>query len=255
MKKELIWLKSLSLKESRRVLRIWKQTILPPIVTTSLYFLIFWSFIWSKIWEINSISYIDFLVPWFIMMSLITSSYSNVASSFFGAKFQRSIEEIITSPMSKHSIIIGYLSWWIVRWFLISVIVFIISLFFTNISLAHPFLAFLFIFFTSSLFSLAWFFNAFFAKTFDDVNLIPTFIITPMVYLAGVFYPISSLTWIWYTLSHLNPIYYMVNWLRYSFLGFSEANVLISVLALIIANILLYLACYYLFKKWYWLKS
>lgn len=255
MKKELIWLKSLSLKESRRVLRIWKQTILPPIVTTSLYFLIFWSFIWSKIWEINGINYIDFLVPWFIMMSLITSSYSNVASSFFGAKFQKSIEEIITSPMSKNSIIIGYLSWWIVRWFLISIIVFIISLFFTNISLTHPFLAFLFIFFTSSLFSLAWFFNAFFAKTFDDVNLIPTFIITPMVYLAWVFYPISSLTWIWYTLSHLNPIYYMVNWLRYSFLGFSEANVWLSILALIIANILLYLACYYLFKKWYWLKS
>ncbi len=246
---------SLTQKETKRVLRIWKQTILPPVVTTTLYFLIFGSFIGSQIGNIWDVPYIQFLVPGFIMMSLITASYSNVSSSFFGAKFQRSIEEIITSPMPQWSIILGFISGWIVRWFLISVIVFLISLFFTDMSLSHPFLAFLFIFFTSSLFSLAWFFNAFFAKTFDDVNLIPTFIITPMVYLAGVFYPISSLTGIWYTISHLNPIYYMVNGLRYSFLGMSEANVWISLWALIFANILLYWACAYLFKKWYGLKS
>ncbi len=255
MKAQYIWLKSLVWKEVKRVFRIWKQTILPPIVTTSLYFLIFGSFIGSQIGNINGVSYINFLVPWFIMMSLITSSYMNVASSFFGAKFQKNIEEIITSPLSHISIIIGFLSWGVVRWFLISIIVFIIAHFFTDISLAHPILAFLFVFFTASLFSFAWFLNAFFAKSFDDVNLIPTFIITPMVYLAWVFYPISSLTWIWYTLSHLNPIYYMVNWLRYSFLWVSEVNVWISLFALILSNFILFAGCLWLFKKWYWLKS
>ena len=255
MNTQLIWLFSLCLKETKRVIRIWKQTILPPIVTTTLYFLIFWNFIWSQIWSIHNIKYIDFLVPGFIMMSLITSSYSNVSSSFFGAKFQKYIEEIITSPLSKHSVIIWYISGWILRWLLISIIVFLISMFFTDINLKHPILALLFILSTSSLFSLAWFFNAFFAKSFDDINLIPTFIITPMVYLAWVFYPISSLTWIWNILSHINPIYYMVNWLRYSFLWFSEANVYLSLITIIFANILLYIWCYFLFKKWYWLKS
>lgn len=255
MEKQFIWFQSLVLKESKRVMRIWKQTILPPIVTTTLYFLIFGSFIGSQIGNINNIAYIDFLVPGFIMMSLITNSYSNVASSFFWAKFQRSIEEIITSPLSKHAIILWYVSGGIVRWILISCIVYIISLFFTHTSLTHPLLAFCFILLTSSVFSLAGFFNAFFARNFDDVNLIPTFIITPMVYLAGVFYPIASLTWIWYILSHFNPIYYMVNGLRFSFLGVSEVNVTFSLIALFIANILLYWACYYLFKKWYGLKS
>ncbi|MGE4444064.1 MAG: ABC transporter permease [Candidatus Altimarinota bacterium] len=255
MKAQYIGLKSLVGKEVKRVFRIWKQTILPPIVTTSLYFLIFGSFIGSQIGDINGVSYINFLVPGFIMMSLITSSYMNVASSFFGAKFQKFIEEIITSPLSHVSIIIGFLSGGVVRGFLISIIVFIIAHFFTDISLAHPILAFLFVFFTASLFSFAGFLNAFFAKSFDDVNLIPTFIITPMVYLAGVFYPISSLTGIWYTLSHLNPIYYMVNGLRYSFLGVSEVNVGISLFALILSNFILFAGCLWLFKKGYGLKS
>lgn len=255
MNTSLIWLQSLTAKEIKRVFRIWKQTLLPPVVTTTLYFLIFWTFLWANIGQINNISYIDFLVPGFIMMSLITSSYSNVASSFFGAKFQRNIEEIIISPLSHISVILGFISGGIVRGFLIAVIVFLIAHFFTDVSLVHPFLAFLFILFTASLFSLAGFFNAFFAKSFDDVNIIPTFIITPMVYLAGVFYPISALSGIWYTLSHLNPIYYMVNGLRFSFLWVSEANVYISLFALVISNIILFWLCMVLFKKWYGLKN
>ncbi len=255
MKTQYIGAKALAMKEMKRVFRIWKQTILPPVVTTTLYFLIFWSFIGSQIGEISGIAYIDFLVPGFIMMSLITSSYMNVASSFFGAKFQKNIEEIITSPLHHTSIIFGFLSGGVVRGFLISIIVFIIAHFFTSVSLAHPFLAFLFVFFTATLFSLLGFLNAFFAKSFDDVNLIPTFVITPMVYLAWVFYPISTLTGIWYTLSHLNPIYYMVNGLRYSFLWVSEVNIFISLWALIFSNFVLFLACLWLFKKWYGLKS
>lgn len=255
MKTQYIGAKALAMKEMKRVFRIWKQTILPPVVTTTLYFLIFWSFIGSQIGEISGIAYIDFLVPGFIMMSLITSSYMNVASSFFGAKFQKNIEEIITSPLHHTSIILGFLSGGVVRGFLISIIVFIIAHFFTSVSLAHPFLAFLFVFFTATLFSLLGFLNAFFAKSFDDVNLIPTFVITPMVYLAWVFYPISTLTGIWYTLSHLNPIYYMVNGLRYSFLWVSEVNIFISLWALIFSNFVLFLACLWLFKKWYGLKN
>lgn len=255
MKTQYIWAKALAMKEMKRVFRIRKQTILPPVVTTTLYFLIFWSFIGAQIGEISGVAYIDFLVPGFIMMSLITSSYMNVASSFFGAKFQKSIEEIINSPLNHTSIILWFLSGWVVRGFLISIIVFIIAHFFTSVTLVHPFLAFLFIFFTATLFSFAGFLNAFFAKSFDDVNLIPTFIITPMVYLAWVFYPISSLTGIWYTLSHVNPIYYMVNGLRYSFLWVSEVNIWVSLWAIIVSNFILFASCLWLFKKWYGLKN
>lgn len=255
MNQEIIALKSLTYKEVKRVFRIWKQTLLPPIVTTTLYFLIFWSFIWSQVWDISGVGYIKFLVPGFIMMSLITASYSNVSSSFFWAKFQRNIEEIITSPMSNFSVILWFILGWIVRWVLISIIVFIVSCFFTDSSISHPFLSFLFIFFTSSLFSLAWFFNAFFAKTFDDVNIIPTFIITPLIYLWWVFYSASTLTWIWEILTRLNPIYYMINGLRYWIIGHSDVNVYISLLAIIIFNIIFFWLNLYLFKRWYWLKN
>lgn len=255
MRNELTALKALTYKEVKRVFRIWKQTILPPVVTSTLYFLIFWTFIWSRIWEIDWVDYISFLVPGFIMMSLITASYTNVSSSFFWAKFNHSIEEIITSPMSNFSIILGYISGWIVRWIIISIIVFIIASFFTNVWMNNIFLSILFIFFTSSLFSLAWFFNAFFAKSFDDVNIIPTFIITPLIYLWWVFYSASTLTWIWEIITKLNPIYYMINGLRYWIIGHSDVNVYISLLAIILFNIFFFWLNLYLFKKWYWLKS
>lgn len=255
MNTDIIALKSLAYKEVKRVFRIWKQTLLPPVVTTTLYFLIFWHFIWSQVWDISGVSYVKFLVPWFIMMSLITASYSNVSSSFFGAKFNRSIEEVITSSMSNTSIIFWYISGWIVRWVLISIIVFIVSWFFTDSTIYHPILSFLFIFFTASLFSLAWFFNAFFAKTFDDVNIIPTFIITPLIYLWWVFYSASTLSWVWAFLTKLNPIYYMINGLRYWIIGHSDVNVYISLFAIILFNIIFFLLNFYLFKRGYWLKS
>lgn len=255
MNREIIALKSLIYKETKRVFRIWKQTLLPPVVTTTLYFLIFWHFIWSQVWDIWWVSYVKFLVPWFIMMSLITASYSNVSSSFFWAKFQRNIEEVITSSMSNISIIFWYISGWIIRWVLISLIVFVVSCFFTDSSIQHPILSFLFVFFTSSLFSLAWFFNAFFAKTFDDVNIIPTFIITPLIYLWWVFYSAASLEWIWSFLTKLNPIYYMINGLRYWVIGHSDVNVYISLFAIILFNVIFFWLNLYLFKKGYWLKS
>jgi ABC-2 type transport system permease protein len=255
MKQDLIALRSLTYKEVKRVFRIWKQTLLPPVVTTTLYFLIFWTFIWSQVWDVNWVDYIKFLVPWFIMMSLITASYANVSSSFFGAKFQRYIEELITSPMSNTSVILWYISWWIIRWMLISIIVFIVASFFTDISVSHPFISLLFVFFTASLFSLAWFLNAFFAKSFDDVNIIPTFIITPLIYLGWVFYSANSLSGFWKFLTELNPIYYMINGLRYGIIGQSDINIYVSLFAIIIFNIIFFIANLYLFKKWYWLKN
>lgn len=246
---------SLTRKETKRVFRIWKQTLIPPVITTTLYFLIFWSFIGSRIGTVGEVSYINFLIPGFIMMSLITSSYSNVASSFFGAKFQRHIEEILTSPIKNYAVILWFLSGWILRGMLVWIIVFEVAQFFSDVPLVHPFLAFVFLFFTASLMSLAGFFNAFFAKDFDGVNFIPTFVITPMVYLAWVFYPIASLTGIWYTLSQFNPIYYMVDGLRYSFLWFGENMPLYSLGCIILANIVLFLICLYMFQRWYGLKS
>lgn len=244
-------LKSLSQKEIKRVLRIWKQTLLPPVITTLLYFLIFWTIIWQRVWEMNWIDYIDFLIPWFIMMSLITASYSNVSSSFFGAKFQKSIEEILTSPMKNYEIILWFISGWIFRWLIIALIVFIISMFFWDIQIHNYLLMTLFLIFTSSLFSLAWFLNAFFAKSFDDVNIVPTFIIQPLVYLWWVFYSATLLTPIWQFITIINPIYYMVNGLRYSMLWVSEANVYISLIAIIIFNFILFYINMYLFKKWF----
>lgn len=250
-----IWLRTLVHKESKRVFRIWKQTLLPPIVTTFLYFLIFGKFIGSQIGSVSGVSYIQFLIPGFIMMSIITASYANVASSFFGAKFQRNIEEVITSPMSHTQIILWFISGGMIRGGVIATLVLIVASFFTPLQ-AHSIGGILFfIIFTCSLFSLAGFFNAFFAKTFDDVNLIPTFIITPLVYLWWVFYPISSLSGIWKFFTQINPITYMIDGLRYSFLWIESHSIWISGSALWVANILLFGACLYLFKKWYGLKN
>jgi len=250
-----IAVQSLVKKEVTRVVRIWKQTILPAVITSTLYFLIFGTFIGSQIKEMNGVPYIDFLVPGFIMMSVITASYSNVASSFFWAKFQKSIEEILVSPMKPHEVILAFMSGWIVRGFIIAAIIFIIALFFTNASIDNPIMTFLFILFTSSLFSSAWFFNAFFAKSFDDVQIIPTFVITPMVYLGWVFYSITLLPPFWKFFSLINPIYYMVNGLRASMISVSEANVYFSLLAIIVFNIILFYINLRLYKKGYGLKS
>lgn len=255
MKPSTIAFLSLTKKEVRRTFRIRKQTILPAVVTTSLYFLIFWTFIGSQIPNISWIPYIQFLVPGFIMMSVITASYANVSSSFFWAKFQKSIEEILVSPMSNTSIIIAFMMWWVIRWIIIALLIFWIAHIFTDISISHPIITLLFLFFSSSLFSLAWFFNAFFAKSFDDVNIIPTFIITPLVYLGWVFYPLAWLSWFWQFFTQMNPIFYMVNGLRYGILWISEVNAFISLWVIILFNIIFFILNLKMFAQWYGLKN
>lgn len=246
---------SIARKEVKRVFRIWIQTIVPSVINATLYFLIFGAFIGSQIDQVQWVPYINFLVPWFILMSVITASYMNVSSSFFGAKFQKSIEEILTAPIPGYIVILGYISWGIVRGCTIAFAIYLISLFFTQIVPQHIIITLLFLFFTTSLFSLLWLFNAFFAKNFDQVNLIPTFVITPMVYLWGVFYPIAALPDFWRFLSMLNPIYYMINGFRYGFLGLTEVNAYISLWAIILCNAVLFWINLWMYKNGKGLKN
>lgn len=250
-----ISLKALLTKELSRVLRIWKQTILPAVITSILYFLIFWKFIGSQIDSISGVPYITFIVPGFIMMSMLTASYANVSSSFFGAKFQRSIEEILVAPIPNWMIIVAYCLGWILRGLIIWVLIYIVAHFFTDVGIDSIFITFLFGFFSSSLFALLGLFNWFFAKSFDDVNIIPTFVITPLVYLGWVFYSLEFLSPFWQFISQFNPIFYMVNGFRYGMLWFSELSVYTALIAIIVFNIVFFAINLKLLNKGYGLKS
>lgn len=216
---------TLVVKEIKRFTRIWPQTLLPPSITMTMYFIIFGSLIGSRIGEMDGFSYMDFIVPGLIMMSVITNSYSNVASSFFSNKFQRSIEEMMVSPMPNWVILSGFVLGGMARGLGVGLIVTIVSLFFTRISIAHPLLTTGVVVLTSALFSIGGFINALLANKFDDVSIVPTFILTPLTYLGGVFYSISLLPAFWQGASMLNPILYMVNVFRYGFLGVSDIPV------------------------------
>lgn len=242
-------------KEVSRFLRIWKQTLLPPVITIVLYLLIFWKFIWEKIQIIEWVSYIDFIFPWLLMMSVITSSYWNTSSSFFWAKFQKSIEELFVSPISHTKILFWFCIWWILRWILVWILVFITWLLMVDIHIFSYFYTFLFLILTSTLFSLAWILNAIYAKSFDDINIIPSFFITPMIYLWWVFYSITLLSPTWQYISKVNPILYMVNGLRYGFLWISDVNIFVSISIIWFFIIIFTIVCLYLLKKWYWIKS
>ena len=212
-------------KEIRRFTRIWAQTLLPPAITMTLYFVIFGHLIGSRIGEMGGFRYIDYIVPGLIMMSVITNSYSNVVSSFFSTKFQRSIEELMVAPVSPHVILLGYTFGGVARGLAVGLIVTLTSLFFTKLRVEHVWLTIVVVFFTSLVFSLGGFINAVFARTFDDISIVPTFVLTPLTYLGGVFYSISLLPAFWQGASMLNPILYMVNVFRYGFLGVSDIPV------------------------------
>jgi len=246
---------TLTKKEIQRFLRIWKQTLLPPIITTILYLLIFWKFIWERIWEIGNVDYINFIFPGLIMMAVIINSYGNSSSSFFWGKFQRSIEELFVSPMSTGSILFGYVFWAMVRWILIWILVFLTGFFMTDITIHSYFYMFVFLILTSGLFALAWLLNAIFAKSFDDVNVIPSFVITPMIYLGWVFYSIDFLSGFWQTVSQFNPILYMVNGLRYAFIGHSDVSIYLAIAILVLFITVLTLLNLHFLKKWYGIKS
>ncbi len=209
-------------KELLRFTRIWLQTILPPAITTTLYYIIFGNLIGARIGEMDGFSYIDFIVPGLILMAVITNSYSNVVSSFFSSKYQHHVEELIISPVPNWVILSGYVAGGVSRGVLVGITVTAVSLFFTDIQVQSYSWTLLVFILTSILFSLAGFINAVYANSFDDITIVPTFILTPLTYLGGVFYSINMLPEFWQQVSLANPILYMVNAFRYGLLGVSD---------------------------------
>ena len=215
-------------KEICRFTRIWPQTLLPPAITTSLYFLIFGTLIGSRIGDIKGASYMDYIVPGIILMSIISHSYANVVSSFYSTKFQRQIEELLVAPIPNWVILTGYVCGGIARGLLVGLVVVAISLIFTNISINNIWIAVSIAILTATLFSLIGFINAIFADSFDDISLIPNFILTPLTYLGGVFYSVSMLPDVWQKISLANPILYMINAFRYGLIGVTDVDIRIA---------------------------
>ncbi|MGQ8366223.1 ABC transporter permease [Glaciecola sp. 1036] len=248
-------LRTIWIKECTRFLRIWVQTLVPPAITMSLYFVIFGSLIGSRIGEMGGKSYMEFIVPGLIMMSIITNSYSNVSSSFFSAKFQRNIEELIVSPVPTWVIIFGFVGGGVARALLIGIIVTTVSMFFVDVEFHNVLVIVVTLILTSTMFATAGLINAIYAKTFDDISVIPTFVLTPLTYLGGVFYSIDLLPSFWQTISQANPIVYMVNGFRYGFLGVSDVNYLVSMALLVIFNVVMFALAYRLLSKGVGIRS
>ncbi len=241
-------------KEVVRFMRIWMQTLLPSSITMTLYFVVFGTFIGSRIGDVGGVPYIQFIVPGLVMMAVITNTYSNVVSSFFGAKFQHSIEELLVSPTPNWVIILGHAVGGMARGLIVGVIVLIVSRIFAKIVIYDLPAVFVFILVTSIVFSLAGFTNGVFARKFDDVAIVPTFVLTPLIYLGGVFYSIDVLPQVWQTISRFNPILYMINGFRYGFLGISDTNVWFALSMLILVAVALFYLNLILLKKGIGLK-
>jgi ABC-2 type transport system permease protein len=251
----LIALQSILTKEITRFMRIWVQTLVPPAITMSLYFVIFGSLIGSRIGEMNGFSYMEFIVPGLIMMSVITNSYANVASSFFSAKFQRNVEELLVAPVPNYIIVLGYVGGGMARGILVGLIVTLLSLFFVTISIYNLAIIILTVVLTSMLFALGGLINAVYAKTFDDISIIPTFVLTPLTYLGGVFYSLTLLPGFWQQLAQLNPIVYMVNAFRFGFLGYSDVNLWLALVVVLSFILVLFSYAMYLINKGIGLRS
>ncbi|MGL5430663.1 ABC transporter permease [Vibrio misgurnus] len=247
--------RSLLSKEIHRFMRIWVQTLVPPAITMTLYFIIFGNLIGSRIGEMNGFSYMEYIVPGLIMMSVITNSYSNVAASFFSAKFQKNIEELLVAPVPNYVIIAGYVMGGVARGLLVGAMVTAVSLLFVDLRVEHWGVICATVFLTSVVFALGGLINAVFAKTFDDISIIPTFVLTPLTYLGGVFYSISLLPEFWQGVSQINPIVYMVNAFRYGFLGMSDVDISTSFAVLVAFVLVLYAVAHYLVTKGKGLRS
>ncbi len=245
----IIALRTIVRKEVVRVLRIWIQTIVPPAITMTLYFIIFGNLIGRRIGTMDGFDYMQYIAPGLIMMSVITSSYGNVVSSFFGAKFGRHLEEMLISPMSNATIIIGHVAGGVLRGVLIGILVTIIALFFTKLDVRHPLITVSIVLLSSIVFALAGFINAVFAKKFDDISIVPTFVLTPLTYLGGVFYSISLLPDFWQKVSLANPILYMVNAFRFGILGTSDIGIGKAYVILVGFVIVLFTACVHLMRR------
>ncbi len=236
-------------REFNRIIRIWGQTIVPPAITATLYFIIFGSLIGGRIGDMGGYTYIQYIAPGLIMMSVITNSYGNVVSSFFGAKFGKHIEELLVSPLPNWLIVLGYMMGGIMRGLIVGAVVTIITLLFTHLKVHSVAVVVSAVLLSSIVFSLAGMINAVFAKNFDQISFIPTFVLTPLTYLGGVFYTIKLLPAWAQGISHGNPILYMVNAFRFGFLGVSDVNVGLAYTIMIGAAIVLFTACVYLLNR------
>lgn len=245
----LVALQTIVRKEIMRVLRIWIQTIVPPAITMTLYFIIFGTLIGRRIGTMDGFDYMQYIAPGLIMMSVITNSYGNVVSSFFGAKFGKHVEEMLVAPMSYATIIIGHVAGGVLRGLLVGSLVTVIALFFTKLEVAHPFIMISIVLLSSIVFSLAGFINAVFAKKFDDISIVPTFVLTPLTYLGGVFYSINMLPEFWQNVSKANPILYMVNAFRYGILGTSDIGIGHAYAILLVFVVLLFSGCMFLMRR------
>jgi ABC-2 type transport system permease protein len=249
MQRNWISFTSIARKEMIRIFRIWVQTLVPPVITMTLYFIIFGSFIGTQLGDIAGYDYMAFIAPGLIMMAIITNSYSNTVSSFFSTKFQRNIEELLVSPTPDWVMVLGYVSGGMTRGLCVGMLVSLVSLVFVRLPLFNVAFIALFALLTSFVFSLAGMINGIFANKFDDISIIPTFVITPLTYLGGVFYSISLLPDFWQTLSKANPVVYMISGFRYGFLGISDINVWMGLAMLVLFSVLLFVITLYLLKK------
>lgn len=243
------------IKEFMRFIRIWVQTVLPAMITMGLYFVIFGNLIGSQLAPIHGYSYIDYIVPGIILMAVINNSYANVVSSFFSAKFQRHIEEMLVSPMPNYLILLGFVGGGLARGLTVGLSVTVIAALFTDLHFHNLFVVMLVGLLTSILFALGGFINAVYARSFDDISIIPTFVLTPLTYLGGIFYSIDMLPGFWQGVSYLNPIMYMINAMREGMLGVSDINVYIAFAIIIGFIILLYSYCLYLLRRGIGIRS
>ena len=231
---------TLVIKEVRRFLRIWVQTLVPPVITIALYFIIFGNLIGSRIGNMGGYSYMEFIVPGLIMMSVINNAYANVVSSFFSQKFQKSIEELLVSPVPNHVILLGFVTGGVARGLCVGLIASLISLVFSGVHMHNVFITAIVILLASVVFSLGGFINAVFARNFDDISIVPTFVLTPLIYLGGVFYSVEALPDFARTISHFNPIFYMINAFRYGVLGVSDVDISLSLGLLVVLTAVMY---------------
>jgi ABC-2 type transport system permease protein len=238
-----------------RIVRIWSQTLLPPVVTTSLYFVVFGKFIGSQLAPIHGFAYIQFIVPGLIMMSVITSSYMNTVSTFYFAKWTKTLDEISVSPMPAWVVIMGFVSGGVMRGLIVGVLVLIVSLFFTHLFIYNALVLLLAVILTSVVFSLGGLINGVFAKGFDGISIVPTFVLTPLTYLGGIFYSIQQFSPFWQKVSLFNPILYMVNAFRYGFLGVSDINIGICFAVLLACMAIFVGILTWIFKKGFGFKN
>jgi len=242
-------------KEFLRFARIWIQTILPSVITIFLYITIFGNFIGSRIGEIKGFNYIDYIIPGLVIMPIISNSYMNVVGSFYSSRFQRSCEELLVSPVPNSIILLGYITGGVIRAFVVGIAVFVVTTFFTDIEIANLSFVILITFLTAFLFSTAGFINAVFAKSFDDINIITTFVLTPLTYLGGTFYSIETLPQFWQDASIINPIAYIISSYRYGFLGLEESSIVWSLFIIISLIIILYVIALMLLSRGIGIKN